>query len=544
MSNAFQHTGNGERNVAEWDLKAKVAQLFVVGFRGTTPDDAVREFAADGVGGVIYFARNVENPEQVADLSRSLQRTAAENDAPPLLVSIDEEGGIVSRLPWAGRLPGGMTVGATRDPDLAERAGAAKARELRAVGVNVDLAPVLDVNNNPDNPVIGVRSFGEDPELVSELGAATAEGFESENVVACGKHFPGHGDTDTDSHLDLPVIDHDRDRLDRVELAPFRAAIEADIGAIMTTHVAFPAFTDDAERPATLSKSVLTGLLREDLGYDGLIATDCMEMNAIADTVGTPEGAVQAVEAGCDLVMVSHTPETQRAAIDAVVEAVESGRIAERRIEESVRRILRTKREYDIGESSPDYDSWADANDESKRVARRIAEQGVTLVRDRDANLPVGDGEIRVVQFPGGAGSEVEESGADAGAFVERLRECVADREGETAVEVQTLDGESAAPSAADSLEIDPGADETVVVCTRNAAANSAQAEVVSQVSNSDANLVVVAIRNPYDLSAFPEVSTYLTTYDDAPISLAVAAEIVAGEREAQGRLPVTIPDE
>ena len=515
----------------DWNLRDKVAQLFVVGFPGTTPDDTIREFVAEeGVGGVIYFARNVETPEQVADLSRSLQRSAAEGDNPPLLITIDEEGGIVSRLPWEGRLPGQMTVGATRDPDLARRAAAAKARELRAVGVNVNLAPVLDVNNNPDNPVIGVRSFGEDPELVSELGVAAAAGFESERVVACGKHFPGHGDTDTDSHLDLPVIDHDRERLDRVELAPFATVVEEDIGAIMTTHVAFPTITEEPDRPATLSENVLTGLLREELGYDGLVMTDCMEMNAIADTVGTPEAAVQAVEAGCDLVTASHTPETQRAAIDAVVEAVESGRIAEAQIDESVQRILRAKENYDVSESVPGRDAWAEANDESRTVSRRVAEQGVTLVRDRDGNLPVGDGPIRVVQFSGGKGSEVEESAADAGAFVERLREC----EGEVAVETHT----------ADSPGIDVDADETVVVCTRNAAADSVQAEVVSQVRDAGANLVVLAIRNPYDLAAFPEISTYLTTYDDAPVSLTVAAEIVAGEREARGRLPVTIPGE
>jgi beta-N-acetylhexosaminidase len=530
-------------NPAHWNLREKVAQLFVVGFPGTTPDETVRRFVEMGVGGVIYFARNVESPEQTAALSRALQRTAAQNDRPPLLLPIDEEGGIVSRLPWDGRLPGQMTVGATRDPDLARRAAAATARELRAVGVNFDLAPVLDVNNDPDNPVIGVRSFGEDPELVSELGVAVAEGFESEGVVACGKHFPGHGDTAVDSHLDLPVIDHGRERLDRVELAPFRAAIDGGIGAIMTTHVAFPTFTDDEERPATLSEPVLTGLLREELGYDGLIVTDCMEMDAIADTVGTPEAAVQAVEAGCDLVTVSHTSQLQLAAIDAVVEAVQSGRIAETRIDESVRRILRTKREYDIGEGisladdeTPDLDAWSEANAESGRVGRRVAEEGVTLVRDRDGTLPVGDGEIRVVQFAGGAGSEVEKSGADAGAFVEALEDHG------VAVDAETLDSESHTFDPDGSLPFDVDSDETVVVCTPNAASDSEQAAVVSRIRDAGANLVVVAIRNPYDLSAFPEVGTYLTTYDDASVSLNVAAEIVAGEREARGRLPVTIP--
>jgi beta-N-acetylhexosaminidase len=524
-------------NPAHWALRDKVAQLFVVGFRGTEPDESVRELVEAGVGGVIYFARNVESPEQVADLSRSLQRTAAESDSRPLLITVDEEGGAVSRLPRDGRLPGQMAIGATRDPALARRAAAAKARELRAVGINANLAPVLDVNNNPDNPVIGVRSFGEDPELVGELGAAVAEGFRRDGVVACGKHFPGHGDTAVDSHVDLPVVEHGRDRLDRVELPPFRAAIEAGIGAIMTTHVAFPEFTGGAERPATLSEPVVTGLLRERLGFDGLIATDCMEMDAIADGVGTPAAAVQAVEAGCDLVTVSHTPATQRAAIDAVVAAVQSGRIDETRIDESVRRILRTKTEYNVGKAPTDAVSWAEANAESRRFARRIAEQGVTTVRDRAGRLPIDGDRVRVLQFPGGAGSAVEESTADAGPFVDRLRECG------IAVGTHTIDGDEPGEIVTSAGWTGAAGDELIVVCTRDAGSNDRQAAVVSRLAEAGANLVVLAIRNPYDLTAFPEMATYLTTYDDAPDSLAVAAEIVAGEREAKGRLPVTIPD-
>jgi len=518
-------------NPERWDLREKVAQLFVVGFRGTEPDRAIRELVETGVGGVIYFARNVESPDQVAALSRSLQRTAAESDTPPLLIAVDEEGGVVSRLPWDGRPPGQMTIGAARDPELARRAAAARARELRAVGVNANLAPVLDVNNDPDNPVIGVRSFGEDPELVSELGTAVAAGFQREGVLACGKHFPGHGDTAVDSHRDLPVVDHGRERLDRVELPPFRAGIEAGIGAVMTTHIAFPTVTGDAERPATLSERVVTGLLREELGFEGVVVTDCMEMNAIADGVGTPEAAVRAVEAGCDLVTVSHTPATQRAAIEAVVEAVASGRISETRIDASVGRILGAKNEYGAGEEAADDESWTEANAESRRLARRIAERGVTVVRDRAGRLPVDADRVRVVQFPGGAGSAVEEGGADAVPFVDRLREC--------GVGVETRTRERDQP-----IEIDASAGEPVVVCTRDAVSDSRQAAVVSGLREAGANLVVLAIRNPYDLTAFPDVPTYLTTYDDAPDSLEVAAEIVAGEREAIGRLPVTIPDQ
>lgn len=281
-------------------------------------------------------------------------------------------------------------------------------------------------------------------------------------------------------------------------------------------------------------------MLREELGYDGLIMTDCMEMDAIADTVGTPEGAVRAVEAGCDLVTVSHAPEVQRGAIDAVVEAVRSGRIAETRIDASVRRVLEAKNGYDVGETTRHgerdeanderdgvTDAWATANDECRRVGRRVAERGVTLVRDRDGLLPVDDG-VRVVRFPGGQGSEVEEAAGDAGRFVESLRERGVE------LEPTTLD--------LGSPPLDVGAGETIVFCTRDAASVSAQAGVVSLAHESGADVAVLAIRNPYDLSAFPSVSTFLTTYDDTPAALAVAAEIVIGERDPGGNLPVTIP--
>jgi beta-N-acetylhexosaminidase len=519
------------------DLTEKVAQLFLVGFDGTDPSTAARELVADyGVGGVVYFRRNVERPPQVADLSAQLQALAAEAGRPPLFVAIDQEGGIVSRLPWDTRLPGQMAVGATREDELARRSGSAVGRELRTLGINLNLAPVLDVNNDPDNPVIGVRSFGEEPELVSDLGAAVAAGLQEQGVLACGKHFPGHGDTAVDSHLDLPVIDHDRERLDRVELRPFRAAIDAGIDAIMTTHVAFPTITDEPECPATLSERVLAGLLREELGYDGLVVTDCLEMDAIADGVETVEGAVQAIEAGCDLVTISHTPERQRGAIEAVVEAVESGRIDEARIGRSVRRILRTKEVRGVREHDPDLygwetvgEGWQASTEACRDVGRQVAEASVTLVRDRDAALPLSTDEgIHVWSFPAGRGSEVEDGGADAGAFVEGLRSVGFD------VEVRMLDPDT---------PIGDVPEEPVVVPTRNAASNPGQARVVSELDDAGARLVVLAVRNPYDLRAFPDVSTYLTTYDDAPVSLVVASEVVAGERDARGTLPVTIPD-
>lgn len=516
-----------EADVASLSLPEKVGQLFVAGFDGTTPTEEIATLVSERhLGGVIYFSRNVESPEQLRTLSRTLQGFVPDGK-PPLFLSIDQEGGRVARLPWGTELPSAMALGAVDDPDLASRAGNAVGRELRALGVDIDLAPVLDVNNNPDNPVIGVRSFGERPDRVAALGAAFAEGLQESAVVACGKHFPGHGDTAVDSHLDLPVIDHDRERLDRVELRSFRRAIDRGIGAVMTTHVAFPTITNDAKRPATLSQSVVTGLLREELGFDGVVLTDCMEMKAIDDGVGTVEGCVQAVEAGCDQICVSHTPAKQHDAIDAVIEAVESGRISEDHIDTSVRRVLRAKRAYGAGYVG-DETEWDEAAADCRSVAREIAERGVTLVRDESEGLPV-SGHVSVYEFDTGRGSRAEETADRQGAFASALA---------AGVEVDStviVPGESPSESVA-------VADRSTVVCTSDAVSNPDQAAVVDTLRERGANPIVVATRNPYDLSVMPEIGTYLTTYDDTAASLAAATELLVGERTTSGRLPITIP--
>ncbi|WP_049972684.1 beta-N-acetylhexosaminidase [Haladaptatus cibarius] len=518
-----------ESAVSSLSLDEKVGQLFVAGFDGSTPTAEIEALIADRwLGGVIYFSRNVESPEQLRTLSRTLHGVVPDG-APPLFVSIDQEGGRVARLSWGTEQPSMMSFGAADDPALAARAGDAVGCELRALGIDMNLAPVLDVNNNPDNPVIGVRSFGERPDRVAELGAAFADGLQDASVVACGKHFPGHGDTVVDSHLDMPVIDHDRDRLDRVELRPFRRAIEAGIDAIMTTHVAFPAIADD-ERPATLSHRVVTGLLREELGFDGLVVTDCMEMSAIADGVGTVEGCVQAVEAGCDLICVSHTPSKQRAAIDAVGDAVTSGRIEESRIDRSVRRILRAKRTYDAG-TVGDEAQWDAAAADCRTVARTVAERGVTLVRDDANNLPLSGEPVSVYEFDGGRGSLAEETRDADGALADALAEAGVTVDASVLASGETLTFESRASNG------------STVVRTSDAAANPEQAAAVRNLA-ADTDVVVVATSNPYNLAAFPGVKTYLTTYDSTPLSLVAVADVLVGNREPTGRLPVTIPDQ
>lgn len=315
-------------------LARRVARLFCVGFPGKAPTPELVELLELGVSGVILFSRNVGEPAELFELIRAIKTLRAA----PTLVTVDQEGGSVRRLRSGfTELPPLAALGASADPELARALGALLARELSAVGIDWNLAPVLDVDTNPDNPVIGARSLGRDPALVAQLGVELALAMQAEGVAACGKHFPGHGDTVLDSHRALPRLDHDLARLLEVELVPFAAAARAGVASIMSAHVIFSAL--DPDYPATLSRGVLTGLLRERLGYEGLVVSDDLEMAAIVDYYGIDEAAVRGLEAGIDLFLVCHTATRAHAAIEAIVRAIEHGRLAVERLEAAERRV-------------------------------------------------------------------------------------------------------------------------------------------------------------------------------------------------------------
>lgn len=517
-----------EPGVADLDLEQKVGQLVLAGFDGTHPSEEFDALVSDHhLGNAIYFARNVDTPVQLARLTDEIRdRMRQANAGIPPLVAIDQEGGIVSRLDWGTTLPGAMAVGATDDPDLAHRAGAAVGAELATFGVSMNLAPVLDVNTEPANPVIGVRSFGENPERVARLGSATARGLQSVGVLACGKHFPGHGDTTLDSHHVLPTVEHGRERLERIEVYPFEQAIKGGISAILTGHVGVPALTGQDDLPATLAEPVVTGLLRDALDYDGLVVTDCLEMAAVADGIGTAEGAVRAIEAGCDLVTVSHTLEAQRAAIAAVREAVASGRIDERRIDRSVERVLRAKRRF---AAPPALDGWAGAAERCRAVAREAASRAVTVVRDADGRLPL-TGPLHVIEFAGTGRSPVAGRVEPTGAVAEALSAAGAEVTG-------TIVG-----PGDDPLEDRPAADDiATVVCPADAVGNPEQVDGIDSIRAAGVYPVVLAVRNPYDLGAVGG-RTCLTTYDPTRASLEAAAAVLLGAASPRGQLPVTVP--
>src|SRR5512138_1700220 len=316
-------------------LDRDVAGLFCVGFHGKTASPEVLELIRRGVAGVVLFARNVEDAEQVAALVAELKRAAGR----PLLVSVDQEGGRVARLRAAQgftELPPMRALGEAGDEGLARAAGTLLGTELRAVGIDQDFAPVVDVDTNPANPVIGDRALSRDPRAVARLGAALAAGLQSAGVAACAKHFPGHGDTSQDSHRDLPRLPHDLARLEAVELVPFRALARAGVASVMTAHVVFEAL--DPRRPATLSPEVMR-LLRERVGFQGCAVSDDLEMKAVAEHFPLEEAAPGAVSAGVDALLVCHHAEVQHRAIDLVRAAVERGAIPAARIAEARGRV-------------------------------------------------------------------------------------------------------------------------------------------------------------------------------------------------------------
>jgi beta-N-acetylhexosaminidase len=325
-------------------IRRDIGQLLIGSFPATTIPAELRSLAREfQLGGVILFARNIEAPEQVAELAYDIQSLGSEL---PVWVSVDQEGGRVARLraPFT-EWPPMAVLGRSGDTALASRFAAALAAELKAVGITLDYAPVLDIHTNPRNPIIGDRALAEDADSVARLGAAIIRGLQENGVAACGKHFPGHGDTSVDSHLDLPLVEHPPDRIRRVEMVPFREAIRAGVAFIMTAHVLVPSL--DEEKPATLSSRIVRGLLREELDYEGVILSDDLEMKAIAKTYAIPDAAVQAIAAGCDGVLIcAGDIDAQVASLEALVHAVEDERIPYKRLEDALRRHRHAKERF------------------------------------------------------------------------------------------------------------------------------------------------------------------------------------------------------
>jgi len=497
------------------------AQLFMVDFTGHTPaSDVVRLIEHDGIGGIIVFVKNIASPRQVASLTNSLQEIAAASGRPPLLISADQEGGDVVRLrEGATHFPSAMAFGAARSEALAAAAAGVTARELAAVGIRMNLAPDVDVNNNPANPVIGVRSFGENPALVGRLGAAVIRATQASGVLATAKHFPGHGDTSIDSHLDLPVVAHPRARLEAVELPPFRDAVRAGVGAVMTAHAVYPAL--DPDRPATISPVVL-GMLREQWGFSGLIVTDSMAMQAITDRFSPGEAAVLAVLAGADVILACGEIAAQREALDAVRRAVSAGRIPAARIEESAARIRAAKQRLGLPERatvSVDRVDGAVGIPAHLAVAEHAAAAAATLVRSGREAIPLPPGPVAIVSLTDDA-NEVPERLAAA------LREAGRDA---TAAAPDRLGGMRARGAL------------VVVLGGRGGRRGDVAEGPTLDLTRISAPVAAVSVGAPYLLAHLPRDVGCLAVYGADPPSVRAAARVLTGALQPRGRLPVTL---
>lgn len=518
-------------------LEQKIGQMFIVGFPSAYIDEHITKVIKEyNIGNVIFFSRNIKNSKQFYEMNKALQQMAIKENNIPLFIAIDQEGGMVTRIPeGATFFPGNMTLSAGGTAEDAYKQGCYCGRELKALGINMNLAPVLDVNINPDNPVIGVRSYGEDPKRVTDFGLSYIKGLQENGIIATGKHFPGHGDTSIDSHLNLSSVPHDKKRLEEVELYPFKMAIESGIKAIMSAHVIFQAYEKE-NLPATLSKKVLTELLRNQLGFKGLIMTDCMEMKAIDTYFGPEKAAVMAVEAGADLIAVSHSLDKQISSYMSLLDAVKSGIISEERINQSVNRILKFKNELEVDKflNSTFEEAEAEINNKVHReFSQKISEQSITLLKN-EKMLPLRDRE-RVLTVSSNA---VSLTGADDSLSNRSISAIM--KKNFPGYDHEVIDIKPSSNSIKLISEKSCSYDK-VIVFTYNAHLNHEQAELIKEVYKNNKNIIVISMRNPYDIKEFSYVPCYACAYEYTPISLNSLIKFLKGEIKGDGVCPVSV---
>ena len=509
-----------------------VGGFIVFGIRRPRPDVLLNPgYSATGLGEPLNAASLINRLQAVADL--------------PLLVTADFETGVGFRLAGGTVFPHAMAFGAAGDPELAFEAGRITAAEARAIGVHVNFAPVVDVNNNPRNPVINIRSFGEDPRQVGALARAYVAGLRAGGMLATVKHFPGHGDTDVDSHIGLPTINHPRDRLERIELVPFRAGLAAGAGAVMTAHIQLPALEPAPATPATFSARIVNGLLRDELGFGGLVFTDSMRMRAVSELAPPGEAAARAVAAGHDVVL--HSP-ADVAAFDALRAAVSAGRIGEDRIDRSVRRILGAKARLGLHRQrrvSLDTLPLVVGTRAHRAVARDISTRSLTLIRDDARHVPLPTPRtgavlyLSVLDYPAGWGI-----GAPSRTLIPALE---ARWPNLTAIELSDRTPLSEIELVAETARRYDAVVAGVFVRTASYSGRMdlapALVDLLARLGRESAAtgrpFVAVLFGNPYAATFLADLPAILLTYDFYDLAEASAARALAGETAIRGRLPV-----
>ncbi|HEX8096772.1 MAG TPA: glycoside hydrolase family 3 N-terminal domain-containing protein [Pyrinomonadaceae bacterium] len=524
-------------------IEERVGQLLMPNTSGVLVHEESERYAqlvhaieSLGVGGFIVFNGDALT---TAALTNRLQRRARV----PLLFASDFEGGVGMQLRGGTRLPRAMALAATGDTESAAEAARITAREGRAIGVHVNFYPVLDVNNNPANPIINTRAFSDDPETVSNWGAAFIRGAQDAGQIATAKHFPGHGDTSLDSHILLPRLDVTRERLEQVEWPPFRAAVQRGVRAVMTAHIAVPALDDAAGelRPATLSPPIVNGILRREFGFDGLIFSDALDMGAVANRYEPGEAAVRAIEAGCDVALM---PVDVKRTHQALCDAVTEGRLTRERVDASARRVLRAKAWCGLHEAREvSLDAVWDvvANPSHAATACDLFERGVTLVRDPLGLLPLKDKRVVAVILKD-----------NVPVWAHALREPAGSRFSKEVVahfRARLVESSADSTEAGHVLEAARDCDVALVaVCARVApykgsvALAQAHAEILEALDRARVPTIAAVFGNPYVLPRVPARATTLLTFESAVESEEAAVRVIAGEVPARGRSPVNLP--
>ena len=514
-----------------------IGYKFMLAFDGRTPPPRILDWIANrSLGGFTLFRPfNYDSPRQVRELTAVLQQAARDSGQAPMLIATDQEGGQLAAMgEGTTQFAGNMALGATRDAELARRVGRAIGRELAAMGVNVNYAPVLDLNTNPRNPSLGIRAFSDDPTLTAVLGAAFIEGLQSAGVAATIKHFPGKGEAAVDSHYKMPVIAHDRARLEAVEFPPFKAGIEAGAKLMMTGHFAIPALTGTSAYPATVARRVMTDFARGDMGFEGVIITDALDMGAITQGAGQIIDVIAAVRAGVDLMLNKDDPDTQERLYAGLHLAHTRELIDDAHLRASVARILSLK-EWAGSQPQPDLDQVGCA--EHRALEAELARRSITLVRDTAGLLPLRlpDGARIAAIMPHPEDLTPADTSSTIVPHLAAALRAYRPHVDEFVTEHRPL-RETIAILRERVTDYD-----LLVLGTINASMQPEQAELATELLRLGIPTVTVAMRTPYDLAVYPASTTHLCTYSIQPASLDALAAAIFGEFTPSGRLPVNV---
>ena len=516
-------------NINEMTLKEKVGQMIGLAFSGTeySPELSM-QIEEIGAGLIIYFKDNCANPKQVFELNKIINEKA--KIAP--FIALDQEGGMVARVTeGVTQSPGAMVIGATGNPKYAYNLAYNMGVELRHIGFNFNFAPVGDINNNAKNPVINVRSYSEKPEVVAEYVYEAVKGYTDAMLMTSIKHFPGHGDTAVDSHIGLPKVDFEAERLHNVELVPFKMAVEKDLPGIMASHVLFTKY--DPVYPTTLSKKMITGVLREELGYKGLVVTDSLTMSAVYDNFSIEEIVLNGFNSGCDILLLcgARKISMQKEFADTAVRLAKEGKISIEVIDAAVERILKYKEMFKVGEMADTFESVVSELEEPSRMAlaQKVMDEGLTLIKDENNLLPIRESEkvlvvfpkIKVVTLVDNEDSSLNSLGDFMPFKVDKFYSTLTP----TTEEKEEL------------LKIANNYDK-IVYCSYNASFNPTQADLINSLDQE--KLIVVCVRAPYDLNVL-NTKTYILSYEASVLSFESLAKALTGKIKMTGVCPVTI---